>query len=415
MKKVFVEGYGCSLNLGATEKIRFVLSKKFELVKEPKSADFILINTCAVKVPTERHMLKRIKQLGVIADEKNSVLVVAGCLSVVSPGKILEAYSHAKLFGIGLSELTEFFGLQINEPEIKIQNMRSNPVVSIIPVSNGCLGECAYCCVKNARGPLKSFSIEQVKNVFLKEVRTASEIWLTSNDMGCYGFDQKENLAMLLSSLLEIAGDYRIRLGMMNPDHVRKFFPELLDSMDDLRVYKFLHLPVQSGSDKVLGLMKRHYLVKEFEELVSQAREKFPKLMLSTDVIAGFPGETDSDFQDTVELIERVKPDVVNVSRFGFRPNTLAEVLPGKIHGRDIKERTRILSKKIAVISVEKNSSFVGRKLRVLVSKIGTKGGFIGRSGSYKPVLIKEAVIGEFVNVRVTEAKQGYLKGVCID
>jgi len=411
MKLVYVEGFGCSLNLGATEKIRALLKGSYGLAAGPEKAHFILINTCAVKTPTETHMLRRIRELGKAAERNSSQLAVSGCLPLIAPGKVLEACPGAKLLGTGLGEIAEFFKVPAPKGALAAENLRSNPVVAIIPIATGCLGSCAYCCVKNARGKLKSHSPAEIESAFTKAISTAKEIWLTANDTGCYGFDLGTNLAELLERLLKIQGDYRIRIGMMNPGHLENFFTELLKAMEDPRVYKFLHIPVQSGSDRILSLMERNYSVQEFKSLAREAREKFPGITISTDIIAGFPGESESDFNESLELIEWLKPDIVNVSRFGLRPNTKAESMKGKVHGRTIKERTRKLSALARGIALERNKALVGREERVLVSEKGKKGGFVARTNSYKPVVLKRAEPGKFYNARVEAAFQGYLSG----
>jgi len=415
MKSAYVEGHGCSLNLGQTEKIRALLSKKFSLVSSPENADFIVINTCAVKTATENSMLRRIRALGSIARANNSKLVVCGCLPLVSRDKVLAAFPEAKLFGVELSELAGFFGLPLPESELSVENTRSNPLIAIIPIASGCLGSCAYCCVKNARGSLKSFPVDAIKEAFARAVETAREVWLTSNDNGCYGFDIGSSLPELLESLLSVKGSYRVRVGMMNPWHAKKFFPALLGAMDDRRVYRFLHLPVQSGSDNVLALMERHYTVQEFKSLVGMARKRFPDMTISTDIIAGFPGETEADFLESVKLLEELKFDIVNVSRFGFRPGTKALELGGRVAGAEVKRRTKILSLKARALGLERNNRFVGSEQEILVTGRGVKGGFAGRTLSYKPVVVEQAVPGCFLKVRIEGASQSHLVGVPLE
>jgi len=415
MKSAYVEGHGCSLNLGQTEKIRALLSKKFSLVSSPENADFIVINTCAVKTATENSMLRRIRALGSIARANNSKLVVCGCLPLVSRDKVLGVFPQAKLFGVELSELASFFGVAFPESELFVENTRSNPLIAIIPIASGCLGSCTYCCVKNARGSLKSFPVDAIKEAFAGAVETAREVWLTSNDNGCYGFDIGSSLPGLLESLLSVKGSYRVRVGMMNPWHVKGFFPALLGAMGDRRVYRFLHLPVQSGSDNVLALMERHYTVQEFKSLVGMARKRFPDMTISTDIIAGFPGETEEDFLCSLDLVKELGFDIVNVSRFGFRPGTKALEMSGRVPGAEVKRRTRILSLEARSMGLERNKSFVGSEQEVLITGPGKKGGFIGRTQSYKPVLVEQALPGAFLRVKIVRAEQGYLVGKPLD
>ncbi|MCX6802614.1 MAG: tRNA (N(6)-L-threonylcarbamoyladenosine(37)-C(2))-methylthiotransferase [Candidatus Diapherotrites archaeon] len=410
-KTFSLEGYGCSLNQGDTARIALLLEKAGFGQESPEKADFILINTCAVKTPTENKMLRRVKALGVIAEKAGARLVVCGCLPFISPEKIKGACEKAELLGVDLKEIASFFGIPFSEKNAKIPAAKKNSCISIIPVAHGCLGNCAYCCVKQARGGLKSLPVEEINSAFAEALEGSKEIWLTANDTGCYGLDRGTNLAELLERLLENEGEFRVRLGMMNPANLKKFFPRLLKAMEDERVYKFLHLPVQSGSDRVLGLMERHHTAKEFEALAAKARKKFPEITIATDIIVAFPQETEKDFSESLALLERVKPDIVNVSRFGLRPNTKAALLPGKVHGGISKQRSRALAAKAREIALEKNRLFEGSVQKILVSEKGPTGGFIGRTNSYKPVAVEKAEMCSFRNAKILRAFPTYLEG----
>jgi MiaB/RimO family radical SAM methylthiotransferase len=213
----------------------------------------------------------------------------------------------------------------------------------------------------------------------------------------------------LLKALLENQGEYRIRLGMMNPDHLKSFREELAETFQDERLYKFLHLPLQSGSDRVLKKMKRKYSVKEFREEVRWLRKRIEGLTLATDVIAGFPGESEKDFLETMAVLKEVEPDVVNISRFGKRPGTLAEKMVD-LPLETKKERSQALTRLCAGLAAEKNAALKGKKLKVLVAEKGRKGNFQGRSDSYKPVIVKENLLGEFAWVKVTQAFPTYVE-----
>jgi len=408
--KAYIEGYGCSLNQGDTEKIKFLLTENGFILSNPAEADFIIVNTCAVKTATENKILISIRALNE-KRKKNSKLIVIGCLSVVSKEKILSECNDAILFGTELEELSSFLGLNFPENKLALGNLKANPNIAIIPVSHGCLGSCTYCCVKQARGNLRSYNIKEINESFKDALKSSNEIWITANDLGCYGFDIGTNLAELLAELLKNKGEYRIRLGMMNPVHLKKYLPSLLKEMEDERVYKFLHIPIQSGSDKILKLMQRNDSVKEFSALVKTLREKFPDLMISTDIIAGFPGETDADFKESVALIEALNFDLVNVSRFALRPNTKAVSLPNHVPTGQLRVRTRILSEKALESVLARNKRFENTIQRVLVSEKGSKGGFVCRTGAYKPVVVEEGKIGDFLSIKIEKAFRTHLKG----
>jgi MiaB-like tRNA modifying enzyme len=223
--------------------------------------------------------------------------------------------------------------------------IRKERNVAVIVASSGCLSDCSYCSVKFARGKLRSYPIDELA----KEAETlvedgCKEIQITSQDNGCYGADIGTNIAELLERICKVPGDFKIRVGMMNPTYVREpnLLAALIGAYKNPKVSRFLHLPVQSGSDKILKAMKRGYTVSDFEKIVAAFRAEIPGIYVSTDIIVGFPGETDEDFQKTIELIEKIKPGKVNISKFGARPNTEAARM-GQLPVKIANERSRRL------------------------------------------------------------------------
>jgi MiaB/RimO family radical SAM methylthiotransferase len=238
------------------------------------------------------------------------------------------------------------------------------------------------------------------------------EIWITSQDNGCYGLDTNTNLPELLKQITKINGRFFIRVGMMSPTFVKIFTKELVEAYKSEKIFKFLHLPVEAGSDRVLKLMKRGYKTKDFLNIVKEFRKKFPLLTLATDIIVGFPGEKTKDFEMTVKLIKEVKPDVVNISKFGVRPGTEAEKmrqLPYKV----VKKRSARLTQIVKKLQLKQNKKWLDWKGNILVDEIGKKGTFIGRNFAYKPVVIHSSqnLLGKFVKVRITDITSTYLIG----
>jgi len=208
-------------------------------------------------------------------------------------------------------------------PKLDLPRVQSNPVISVVPVNFGCLGSCAYCCVVHARGHLRSYSKKEIADRIQNDISCGfKEIWVTSQDTACYGRDIKGNLAKLLLALGELEGDFRVRVGMMTPNMAIDIQEQLVAAFESPHIFKFLHLPIQSGDDDVLKGMRRFYTALEFKQIVDAFSAVFPDLTLATDVIVGFPGETPRAFQNTLELLEEIKPDVVNVSKFFARPKT---------------------------------------------------------------------------------------------
>jgi len=410
--KVHIEGYGCSMNRAETEMIKGLFRENKAEFTDEKNADLIVINTCAVKDRTESKMLGRIKKLNGISQSNKSKLVVVGCLPKVSPHLISEINPSIRQFGPDLKQLSKEAGFEEMEFRPGLPQVRDNSLVSIIPINLGCVYNCSYCGTKLARGNLESYPVAEIEKKFSASLENAKEIWLTSQDTGAYGLDISTNLAKLLKQLLDNnQGDYKVRVGMMTPSHFRRFCKELLEVMKDERVYKFLHLPVQSGSNEVLGKMKRPYKVSDFEFVVNEARKAFPEITISTDIIVGFPGETENDFNETISLIERTRPDVINVSRFSARPNTEAAEMKGQVPGNVLKERTRVCSRLCRRIEAEKNGLLVGKELKILVNEPGSKGNYAGRTPNYKTVVIRENLLGNFVDVKAVKAFPTYVEG----
>ena len=421
MVRVYVESYGCTRNRADGEIMEAILlSSGYELAETPESADYVVVNTCAVKDPTEKKMAKRIREL---IDSGKKVIAtgclvhvnpeaidprVSGMLGVKSIDRIAEAISVAERGGklVSVENWRER-----NIDKLELPRLWKSGVAFVVPISEGCLNACTYCATRFARGVLKSYRPELVLK-WVKEAlaRGYREIILSSEDTGCYGFDIGTNLAKLLDEITAIEGDFRIRVGMMNPNHAIKILDELIEAYQSEKVYKFLHLPVQSGDNEILRRMGRNYTVEEFEEIVREFRRKIPGLNLTTDVIVGFPGETEEAFENTVELVKRIRPDKINVSRYSRRPGTIAarwKQLPGWL----IKERSRKLHRLRLAIAYEINLSYVGREVEVLVHGEGKKGGIEGRTFNYKEIILNRGEKGEITEARITAASSTYLRG----
>ncbi|NPA48234.1 MAG: tRNA (N(6)-L-threonylcarbamoyladenosine(37)-C(2))-methylthiotransferase [Thermococci archaeon] len=427
MARVHVESYGCPRNRVDGEIMEALLvSAGHDVTERWEEAEYVVVNTCAVKDPTERKMIRRIRELldsgkrvivtGCLVHVNQDVIDprVSGILGVKSLDRIADAVSLAERGG----KLISVEGWrERNVDKLELPRLWRDGVAFVVPISEGCLNACTYCATRFARGVLKSYRPELI----VKWVRDAltrgyREIILSSEDTGCYGFDIGTNLAELLDEITAIEGDFRVRVGMMNPNHVIRFLDDLIEAYQNEKVYRFLHLPVQSGDDDVLRRMGRNYTVEEFEGIVGAFRRKIRDLNLNTDIIVGFPGESEEAFRNTVELVKRVKPDKINVSRYSPRPGTLAakwKQLPGWL----IKERSRELHRLRLAVAYEINRTYVGRTVEVLVHGEGKKGGVEGRTHNYKEIIIiernpeQDLRPGEFHVVTVRRATATYLLG----
>ena len=421
--RIYCETYGCTANRGDTELMLGQLAAAgHELVPAPEEADVLIINTCAVKGTTHRRMLRRLRELG---NSNGKRVVVAGCLPLIDLASIERIGKFAGIIScksIGwLPEVLE--GIAWGGQDIRaleptphekptMPKLRSKGISAVVAICEGCTSNCSYCSVKLARGKLHSFDPDSI----LSEVKAAidggyREILLTAQDTASYGLDIGTSLPGLLNSICSLDGRFKIRVGMMNPKNVKSLLHELLDTYEHEKIYKFLHLPVQSGDDGILEAMRRGYTAEEFLNIVETFRARFPDLYLATDVIVGFPGEGELEFTCTQELIDQAKPDKVNLSRFSPMPGTEASQM-SRVNGREVARRSRLLSARCHAIGHERNRQYVGRILEGLVTEPGKKGGHVARLPNYKPVILSGAGLGEFIDIKIIEARPTYLLGV---
>ena len=346
MTKIFIKTFGCQANISDSEQIAGLLKKEnYNIVEDESEADTIIVNSCSVKNKTQSKIFHYIKS------QLEKDVFVGGCLTkTINLRKkfpkikaIFDTNSILKVPEI-LKNPKDVFSSK-KEDKISTPLIRKNNEIGIIQISTGCLNACTFCATKLARGNLKSYKIGDIKRAFQKAIGDGcKKIYLTSQDNGCYGFDIKTSLPELLDELVTVKGNYKVRVGMINPWHLKKILTQLVESYKSEKIQKFLHLPVQSGSEKILKEMKRIHTVENFKEAVEKFRETFKNITITTDIIVGFPTETEQDFQETYNLIKEIKPEVLNISKFSSRPNTTAskiKQLPSEV----IKERSVKLDK----------------------------------------------------------------------
>lgn len=408
--------YGCSVNKSDSELMATLLADAdFEVVLESEKPEIILVNTCIVKGPTESRILRKLQDL----QKDGKRVIVAGCMPAAYP-KLAARFKGFAVMGTNGLDVVEIVrnylesghatGLRKSKEKVLLKKVRYNRYIDIVPISEGCLGACAFCATKFARGNLVSYKPEAILAEIRESVKNGSkEIWLTSQDNGCYGFDIGMNLAELLRLVVKVPGDFRVRVGMMNPQHVLRFLDELIEVYKSEKIFKFAHIPAQSGSDKVLKEMRRGYTTKEFEKIVSKFR-KAMDVTISTDLIVGFPTETEGDFKETVELLRRVKPDFLNLSKYWPRKGTPAGGM--KQLSRDVvAARSRKVAELYSKAVREKNKKLIGQVCSVTFTE--RKGPYsVGRNGLYRPVLVKGNLVGKTCNVKITETRKSELIGI---
>ncbi len=425
--KIYIETYGCSANISNSEIMGGLLREKgFSVVDDIDKSDIIIVNTCTVKGKTQNKIIRRISDI--VKDYKNKKLIVAGCMPEAQKELVEKTAPKASLIGpYHVEDIIKVIdGVVKNKKiillgkrkEIKLclPKIRKNSVINITQICEGCSGYCSYCIVKFAKGELGSYPAELVVEEIKKSLEEGcKEIWLTSQDNAAYGRDIKSNLAELLKKIVnddEIKNkEFFIRIGMMNPNNIIPFADDLINIYKNNKIFKFIHVPVQSGNDEILKSMNRKYSVSDFVDIVNKFRKEIKNITVSTDIIVGFPGETQKQFEESLELIKKIKPDVLNISRFWPRPGTKAACMKQQVSGDVTKKRSKILTSIFNEIALENNRKWVGWEGNIIIDEKGKDKSFVGRNICYKPVVVNsnKNIIGKTIKVKIQKAETHYL------
>ncbi|KAJ8045306.1 Threonylcarbamoyladenosine tRNA methylthiotransferase [Holothuria leucospilota] len=424
-QSVFVKTWGCSHNNSDGEYMAGQLAAYgYKITDNAENADLWLLNSCTVKNPAEDHFRNEITK----AQEKGKYLVLSGCVPQAQPragylqgvstvgvqqiDRVVEVVEETlkghtvRLFGQKKLEGKKIGGARLDLPKI-----RKNPLIEILAINTGCLNQCTYCKTKHARGELGSYPIEDLvqraKQSFQEGV---CEIWLTSEDTGAYGIDIGVTIVDLLWKLVEVIPEgCMMRIGMTNPPYILEHLEEMAKILNHPRVYAFLHVPVQSASDSVLMDMKREYCLADFKQVVEVLKERVPGVTIATDVICGFPTETDEDFQETMELVRLYKFPSLFINQFFPRPGTPAAKMP-QIDAQEKKKRTKQISTLFK--SYHPYDHKLGEVQQVLVTEVShDKQFWVGHNKFYEQVLVpkEEGLLGKMVEVKIISTGKHYM------
>ena len=410
--KVLVEAYGCTLNHGESEEfIEKILEQGHDIVANESEADAFAIFTCGVIETTEKHMLKRIGQLAL---DSSKSLLVCGCLGNINPEAIMEIAPHARMYGPSEQiRASKYFD---DSDKSGIREFDSQPKIGILPIATGCLGNCSYCITKKARGPLQSRPVQEIKQrLEMLVARGCAEIQVCAQDTASYGQDIDESLESLIKELETVHGNFMIRIGMMNPASLERNLQTILRAYESDKVFKFLHLPLQSGSNSILEAMNRGHTSQDYDRTVTEFRRKFPDLALSTDIIVGFPGETDNDFQASVILLHHIRPDIINITKFSSRPSTEANEMENQVFGGTIKKRSKDFTDLRFELTGINYKALFGKKIRALATECLVEGTTFMRTQNYRPILIPDKLeLGKWYEIEITGVERVYLTGKLI-
>jgi MiaB-like tRNA modifying enzyme len=423
-KTFYIETYGCAANKADSYIITDLLQKVGYQKVEFKLARILIINTCGVKEQTENKIRARLKVLNKFTQKNPSKkIIIAGCLPHISSSYLQKIKKIIPNFSaiIGLNSI-----FQIPSIVEKINTGQHNLVVisdqkydkakyavnypkgkrtGIIPISEGCLGACTYCCVKNARGRLNCYPPTSIiKSVQHQLKQGIKQIYLTSQDCSTYRYNGA-NLNEIMEMINGLDYEFFLRLGMINPQFLINNLNHIIEILEFGKIYQFLHIPIQSASDLVLKRMKRPYTLSDIIGKIAILRETLPYLTISTDIICGFPGESEYDFYKTINFIKWLQPEILNISQFTPRPGTEAKKMT-KLKSQIIKERSTRLSNLFRQSLEYINEKWLGWRGKVLVLHEGsTQKQVFGRNFAYKNVFIEDysGNYGEFVNVEITK------------
>ncbi len=423
--KVFIETYGCTYNQADSQIMAGLLKDNgIDLTDNIEDADAIIVNTCYVKLPTENKVTYRIQKLQKEFPDKK--VIVGGCMVEIDGEKLEKVGPDCCWIGPHkLNHVADVVKGACNgnivrehgftkDSKVGLSKVKNNPYVHIIQICEGCTGACTFCCTRFARGSLNSYPIEDIKKEAQLAIDNgAVEIQLTAQDTASFGLDTGEKLSDLIKEVSNLEGDFRVRVGMMHPRNLLRDLDGTIDAFKHPKVFNFIHLPVQSGSDKVLKEMNRFHTVEEYKDIVNKFKQAIPNLTLATDIIVGYPTETDDDFKLTCDLLNEVKPSLIHLSKYQHRKGAISSSLKEVPH-EVMKKRSKFLSDFKVEITKKENEELLGSIQKAVVVEKGSKGGFIAKSDSYLPIVVDDVNLGDFVNIKISETTATYLKGTVV-
>ena len=430
MKKFYIETFGCQMNVHDSEKVIGTLAARgYEQVESPDQADLVLYNTCSIRDKAEQKVFSRLQDFK--KQSKGKTFGVLGCVAQQEGERIFEKAPHVSLVcGSASYNLLPQLLTQVEAGGRRVTGLsldtddtfetpvtsRDNPHRAYITIIEGCDKSCAYCVVPFTRGPERSRTSSSVLN----EARQLAdlgytEIQLLGQNVNSYQDPSPAglNFAELLRAVGRVPGLKRVRF---TTSHPRDFTKQIVDAIAENPVLcNFVHLPVQSGSNAVLRGMQRLYTREQYMERIAWMKAARCDIALSTDIIVGFPGETEADFQDTLSLLDEVEYDSIFSFKYSPRPNTPALQLTAQVPEEEKGRRLTILQEKQRGIQIRRNADHIGTVQEVLVEGFNkSTGQWIGRTSQNKTLNFaasEEALLGKYLPVRVTRAGPNSLTG----
>ncbi len=435
MKKVYIEVMGCQMNKSDAERMYGMLEYLgYTETENPKEADLLIINTCSVRQLSEDKAYSAIGVWGKWKKNKPDLKIVFfGCVAQQAGENILKRAPYVDLV-LGTQRVYELPELikrieagerlvsveEVPYPEQEIKINRVKSVNAWIPIMEGCNNFCTYCIVPYTRGRERSRKAELIINEAKKALSEGfKEITLLGQNVDSYkGENEGENLSWLLRQINALEGKFRIRFVTSYPTDITE---ELIDTVIELdKVCEYFHIPMQSGDDEVLKRMNRRYDYATYKKICNNIRSRIPDVTITSDFIAGFPGETEEQFENTLKAMTELELDYSNTAAYSPREKTVAAKWVDLYIPEDIKTgRLARLNEHNRECCLKSNQKYIGREMEVLVEKLENHDGqsiITGRTRNNKIVHIPydKDITGEFVNVKITSARTWYLRGEMI-
>jgi tRNA-2-methylthio-N6-dimethylallyladenosine synthase len=432
MKKLYLETLGCAMNVRDSEHIIAELNAKepYELTTDLSQADLIIINTCSVR---EKPVAKLFSEIGVFKKNKkpDAKIGVCGCTAshlgeeIIKRAPVVDfvlgARNVSKLTSILDKKHAVEVDIDYDETAYAFGDYRTNPLKAMVNITIGCDKSCTFCIVPNTRGDEISIPSDLIVQEITKAVANgAKEVMLLGQNVNNYGksfssSDEDINFTKLLQKVSKIDGLHRIRFASPHPLHMDDEFLEEFATND--KICKQIHVPLQSGSSKILKEMKRGYTKEWFLNRCSKIRELCPDATISTDIIVGFPGESDEDFEHTMDVLEQVRFEQMFSFKYSPRPLTKAAEFDNQIPDEIASQRlTRLQARQTQMLDEIMNAQ-VGKIHSVYFDELKSNGRIAGRSDDGKLVFVKgsEELLGKIVDVKITKASRGSLDGEVVD
>ena len=434
MKKASIITYGCQMNVNESAKIKKIFQNLgYDVTEEIDNADAVFLNTCTVREGAATQIFGKLGELKALKEKRGTIIGVTGCFAQEQGEELVKKFPIIDIVmgnqNIGrIPQAIEKIENNESTHEVYTDNEDELPPrldaefgsdqTASISITYGCNNFCTFCIVPYVRGRERSVPLEEiVKDVEQYVKKGAKEIVLLGQNVNSYGKDFKngDNFAKLLDEICKVEGDYIVRF--VSP-HPRDFTDDVIDVIANSKhICKLIHMPLQAGSSNVLKKMNRNYTKEEYLKLVDRIRSKIPDATFTTDIIVGFPGETEEDFEDTLDVVRKVRYEQIYMFIYSRRIGTVADTMEDQIP-EDIKhKRFDKLKKLTEEIIAEDGNKYIGTIQKVLVEGTSKNNDEVltGRTDSYKVVNFKgdKILIGKMVDVKIDENHIWYLSGFC--